>query len=64
MEWLLNGLLFAAGVAAFVLIIRGATFVIEFIDEWLRSTVITFVFGFVAIFAALLAFNIFRIYHT
>ena len=59
MDWLLNGLLFAVGAAsAFVLLLR-ATFVFELIDEWLRSAVITFIFGFVAIFAAFLAFDIF-----
>ena len=85
MDSLLNGLLFNAGVAAFVLalvlILRAGALVT---GEWLRSFTgatqallatrdkksIAFVFslvaifGFVAIFAAFLALNIFWAFHT
>ena len=61
MDWLLKGVLFATGVAAFALILSAAAFLT---DGWLRSftgdkKLIKLLLGFAAIFAALLVFSIF-----
>lgn len=78
MNWFVNGILFAMGVAAFVLLIKPAVLVLEVIADWIEGfwaemvalvktrnwSLIIFAFGSLLVLGAAMAFGCWAIFHV